>query len=80
MLLKHLRAPAALATSLLVSASALADYHVDILPPGSPMGIGPKGEKSGFLNNALLMRSSASPRAREAALFSPFPIRRIRTE
>jgi len=37
MFLKHLRAPAALLTFLLVSASALADYHVDILPPASPM-------------------------------------------
>jgi len=37
MFLKHLRAPAALLTSLLASASALADYHVDILPPASPM-------------------------------------------
>ncbi len=35
--LKFLRAPAALATTLLVSCAALADYKVDILEPGSPM-------------------------------------------
>ena len=35
---KHLRAPAALAAFLLLaSARALADYHVDILTPASPM-------------------------------------------
>jgi cytochrome c oxidase subunit 2 len=37
MFLKHLRAPATLATLLLASASALADYQIDILPPASPM-------------------------------------------
>ena len=37
MLLKHLRAPATLATTLLASAGALADYQIDILPPASPM-------------------------------------------
>ena len=37
MFLKHLRAPATLATALLASAGALADYQVDILAPASPM-------------------------------------------
>jgi cytochrome c oxidase subunit 2 len=37
MFLKLLRAPAALATLLLASAGALADYQIDILPPASPM-------------------------------------------
>jgi cytochrome c oxidase subunit II len=37
MFLKLLRAPAALATLLLASAGALADYQMDILPPASPM-------------------------------------------
>ena len=37
MLLKHLRAPAVLASLLTASAGALADYAVDILPPASPM-------------------------------------------
>ena len=38
MFLKHLRAPAVLATFLLLAAArALADYQVDILPPASPM-------------------------------------------
>jgi cytochrome c oxidase subunit 2 len=37
MFLKHLRAPAVLATSLLAAGSALADYHFDILDPASPM-------------------------------------------
>jgi cytochrome c oxidase subunit II len=37
MLLKHLRAPAALATMLLAGGNAFADYHVDILPPASPI-------------------------------------------
>ena len=37
MFLKHLRAPATLATTLLASASAFADYQIDILPPASPM-------------------------------------------
>ncbi len=37
MFLKHLRAPATLATTLLACASALADYQMDILPPASPM-------------------------------------------
>ena len=36
MFLKHLRAPALVAT-LLAPLSALADYHVDILPPASPI-------------------------------------------
>src|SRR5437868_14756964 len=36
MFLKHLRAPAALA-SLLAAGNALADYHFDILDPASPM-------------------------------------------
>ena len=37
MFLKHLRAPAAALLALAASASALADYAVDILPPASPM-------------------------------------------
>ena len=36
MFLKHLRAPA-LAATLLASATAFADYQIDILPPASPM-------------------------------------------
>jgi cytochrome c oxidase subunit II len=38
MLSKHLRAPAAIAAAtILTSASALADYHIDILPPVTPV-------------------------------------------
>ena len=37
MLLKHLRALVALTAILLVSTAALADYHVDILPPVTPV-------------------------------------------
>src|SRR6185369_14114953 len=36
MFLKHLRAPRTLALLLAAPAAALADYHVDILPPASP--------------------------------------------
>ncbi|MGZ5035732.1 MAG: cytochrome c oxidase subunit II [Usitatibacter sp.] len=37
MLLKHLRAFAASAAALLVSTASRADYHVDILPPATPI-------------------------------------------
>ena len=37
MLLKHLRAPAVLASLLVAAGNALADYHFDILDPNSPM-------------------------------------------
>jgi cytochrome c oxidase subunit 2 len=37
MLLKHLRAPVASVAALLASAPSLADYHVDILPPVTPV-------------------------------------------
>ena len=37
MLLKHLRAPAVLASLLAAAGNALADYHFDILDPNSPM-------------------------------------------
>ena len=49
------------------------------IPPPSPIGIAPNGEKSGFLAKALVILSRASPKARAAARRSRWPVRRPRT-